>query len=209
MGEPISTRKFHTNKTWKETTQDIAHVFGLWGIDRGEWGMVQPPTGQRWAEVWYYLPYDPSRKSIACLSQDDAPTNLRQCLMTLTELQRAAIRGVSIKSGREEMLALSAPAWAPDGTPLGDAAQVNPPGPAGRPQPERRRSAFRGLNEACQVLGITPDTDEQDAADMRRIKLSRFHPDNRNGTANEDAYKRVSDAWAFIKERKGWGDTEP
>lgn len=196
MGRPIRTRRFSTNKTWAESIKDLGEVFSLWGIEHGEWGVTRPESGQRFAEVWYFLPYDPSRKSVSSLAQGDAPTNLRQCVMTLTELQRAAMRGVAIKSGTEEILALAPGAAGPSVV-----AGAIPPG-------NRRRSAFRGLREACTVLGITPDTDEQDAIDMRRIKLARFHPENGKETANEEAFKRVEEAWRFIRERKGWGNQE-
>ncbi|GEM_PF-3302840 len=197
MSEPIRTRKFSTNRTWQDSLGDLSRLFDLWGIERGEWGAVKPVFPSRAAEVWYYLPYDPSRKSVSCLSQDNEATNLRQCVMTLTELQRAAVRGVAIMSGRESLLALAPGASGPSG------ANGAPSG-SGLPPSKLRKSAFKGLREACAVLGILPDTGEQDAVDMRRIRLARFHPDT-SQTHDAEAFKRVQEAWEFIRERKGWG----
>lgn len=199
MGNAISTRKFHTNRTWAGSLEDLARIFDRWGIERGEWGANRFPNSNG-AEVYYYLPYDPSRKSVSSLAQGDASTNLRQCVMTVTELQRASVRGVAIRSGKEELMAL------PTGAPGLSGVKGSAQGHVG-PQPERRRSAFKGLKEACQVLGITPESPESDAIDMRRIRLARYHPES-SQTPDEAAFKRVQEAFDFIRERKGWGAQE-
>lgn len=64
-------------------------------------------------------------------------------------------------------------------------------------------SSELSFEDACSVLGVSPeDLTERTLTKAYRAKMKLHHPDREGGDAAEA--KRVNQAYAFIKERKGW-----
>lgn len=209
--QPVYTNRVQTPRGWKQLVVDVQEIFRAWpthdgsGIDKREWGVteLQPGNG---AEIWYYLPYDPDRKSISFISQNYANYNLLCCVQVLAELQRAQMRGGMILSGASALLALPP---GPEGNNLRDGfASAGGSGrhhvPGGR---DNRKSRFRGLAEAFKVLGIGDDAAEEDLEDMYRVRARRYKGgDPAQGATEQDveSFKALNDARDFVRRRKGW-----
>ena len=198
MRNPIKTVRMQTQKTWQELEHELATVFALWEIDRGEYGVTKLNPGAG-VKVWYYLSFDPDRKEVTSAWQDRSDENLWVCVDALTAMQRAAKRGVSIFSAGVELIAL--PPGDPNAVPPGGASE----GPTGR----RTRAAadgksrFRTLRQASQALGVDVDATSEDVEDMSRLKARRYHTDNQE-TGDLERFKEVQEAAEFIKRRQGW-----
>ena len=66
------------------------------------------------------------------------------------------------------------------------------------------------LKDPYKVLGIkTSDSFDTAKASYRKLCM-RYHPDRNPGNSEaESKFKEVQDAWAYIKDRIGKGNSEP
>lgn len=184
----VTSRHYSGYKTIKETMQDFAHLFELWGVDRPDWSVLEWEN-KHGVTVSWWMPYEAEKHEVSCGSQKDHAGDLRVTYHFIEALQRNAVRGVLAKYGNKQYLSL----------PPGVGASAS-----GRPDVSaeaKNRTRFKGLRAALELLEITATTSQEIVDAAYRAKARRAHPDA-GGT--DEAMEALNEARMLIYQRRGW-----
>ena len=187
----VTSRHYSGYKTTKETAQDFAHLFQLWGVDRSDWSILQWENKGGWTVSWW-MPFEDEKHEVSCGSQKDAAGDLRVIYHFIEALQRNAVRGVLAKYGNKQYLSLSPGQESKNGP--------HATGPGTTPRSENRKY-LKGLREACELLEITTTASQEIVDAAYRAKARRAHPD---AGGKDTAMQELNEARDLIYQRRGW-----
>ena len=149
--------------------RDLAELFEIWGVEKGEWTAVQLGVGTGY-EIRFWLPYDTKPHIVRCNSQRTLDADLRVCYHHVEGLQRDSLRGLLASYGESQYLSLPSAT----GRPLvGDGRSDNP----AENRVKQTRQLFKNLREACELLGVRETADQEIVDAAYRTIARKAHPD--------------------------------
>lgn len=165
-----------SDKTVSETLRDLRSVFGKWEIE--EWEPIPGEDGRS-----YSVRYLRNKQWVEIKSQLQ-PTkamNLRVCYQVITFLKLWENRGVT-----------------------GIAQGVTF---VGGLVPTGANAAREDYEQSCAVLGVDPDASLEEVESVYKTKVRFAHPDRVQDPEKkkeaEERFKRIDDAYHYIKKVKG------
>lgn len=185
----MKTREIQSAPPWDATVRDLRDTFRDWGVGVEDWTVKALEIGPG-VELVFHLPYDAMPHKIASVGQRYRERNLRAIFHHISAMQRDSLRGVHAEYGGNVYLALP---------PANDAEardRYAQPTPKVR-LPRSTVSLFRGMKDACAVLGVTEET-------LQEVVVAAWKALMRRERDNADAQKRLNAAKEFIYERRGW-----
>ena len=190
----VSSRTYSGGKTIRETMMDLADLFEIWGVEKGEWSAGPLVVGIGY-EVKFWLPYDTKPHIVQCNSQRTLDADLRVCYHHVEGLQRDSLRGLLASYGDSQYLSLPADTGRPSVG--GNSAGSNP----AQSKIRERRSSFKNLREACELLGVRETADREIVDAVYRTLARKRHPDT-GGSAEQ--MERLNQARDLMYSRRGW-----